>query len=296
MNAEEARTRVAEMIRQSSAGRLQDAEDLCSSVISGLPRSGEGAEELYAAYDWLVGLRWNQRRTGRALRVFRQYVEDCAPRCDPAYDQAYYDALVATGTSPAPLRRRLRFHSLVQLLREALPIEGLVAECGCYRGLSSHLLCSTLKSANAGFDGGGYRIFDSFQGLSAWRPEDTIEDTSPDADMLRRLGPGHFAASVHEVKAALAGFPRIEFFPGWIPQAFPDELGARYRFVHVDVDLYQPTRDSLEYFYPRLATGGILVCDDYNWPGARKAIESFCAGACVALETTPRAQAVLRKT
>src|SRR5688572_31529904 len=42
-----------------------------------------------------------------------------------------------------------------------------------------------------------------------------------------------------------------------------------------DVDVYQPTRDSLEYFYPRLVTGGILVCDDYGWPGARKAVDDF---------------------
>jgi O-methyltransferase len=240
-------------------------------------------------------VRVNQWRMARALRVFRQYIDDCAPRCDPAYDQAYYDALVATQTSPTPLKRRLRFYSLVQLLREALPLEGVVAECGCYRGLSSYLLCTTLKSANAGFDGRGYRIFDSFQGLSARQPEDTIEDTAPDADILKRLGTGHFAVSVKEVKAGLAAFPRIEFFPGWIPDAFPDEPGARYRFVHLDVDLYQPTRDSLDYFYPRLAPGGILVCDDYNWPGARKAIEDFCARMRIALETTPHMQAVLRK-
>jgi len=49
-------------------------------------------------------------------------------------------------------------------------------------------------------------------------------------------------------------------------------------FVHIDVDLYQPTLAALEYFYPRLAAGGIIVCDDYgslSFPGAYKAVEEF---------------------
>ena len=66
-----------------------------------------------------------------------------------------------------------------------------------------------------------------------------------------------------------------------------------YRFVHLDVDLYQPTRDSFDYFYPRLIKGGIIVCDDYNWPGARKAIEEACARFGATFAVTPYLQAVL---
>ena len=105
--------------------------------------------------------------------------------------------------------------------------------------------------------------------------------------------PGHFAATLDVVKQSLAAFPNIEYFPGWIPQAFPDETVSRYRFVHVDVDLYQPTRDSIEYFYPRLVPGGIIVSDDYSWPGARKAIEEFCTGSGVEFKTTPHTQAYI---
>jgi hypothetical protein len=76
----------------------------------------------------------------------------------------------------------------------------------------------------------------------------------------------------------LSEFPFVSVMPGWIPARF-DEVGDRaFAFVHVDVDLYQPTRDSLEFFFPRLAAGGALVVDDYNWarfPGARTAVDEF---------------------
>jgi len=50
--------------------------------------------------------------------------------------------------------------------------------------------------------------------------------------------------------------------------------------VHVDVDLFEPTAARLEFFYPRLVSGGMIVCDDYGFttcPGARKACDDFCA-------------------
>ena len=292
MNAEEARKQLGEAARHREAGRLDEAGSLYSAVISGLPRNGEGQQELFNAYEELIRIRGREGRAARALRLFRQYVDDCAPACDQAYDQMYHDGLLATKTPPVPLRRRQRFHALVQLFREALRLDGMIAECGCFRGLSSFLLCSTLKLAHGGFDGSGYRIFDSFMGLSEPRPEDAIADTDPDAEEIRGTArAGRLAAPLDHVKAALSPFPRIEYFPGWIPQAFPNEPGARYRFVHVDVDLYQPTRDSLEYFFPRMVPGGIIVCDDYGWPGARKAVEEFCARAGVPFKTTTHQQA-----
>jgi len=35
-----------------------------------------------------------------------------------------------------------------------------------------------------------------------------------------------------------------------------------FLFVHVDVDLYEPTRDSIAFFYPRMNLGAVSLCDD----------------------------------
>ena len=291
MNVEQAKNLIEEMAREFSAGNLDRVEDICTSVISGLPRDGEGRTELILVYGVLMEIRAGRGRLLRAFRVFKQYLADCAPACDAAYDEIYYNGLITTQTPPAPLERRERFFTLVQLFRDALPLQGLVAECGCFRGLSSYLLCSFLKRADSSFGGQGYRVFDSFAGLSVPQPEDAIGGSDPESLRLRQMTrPGRFAAKLEEVKTVLGAFPRVEFFPGWIPDAFPDDPGARYRFVHLDVDLYQPTRDSLLYFYPRMVPGGIIVSDDYNWPGARKAIDDFCARVNIGFKTTPHGQ------
>jgi hypothetical protein len=133
--------------------------------------------------------------------------------------------------------------------------------------------------------------------LSAPGPEDVIaeDDGSSEAGRLRKMTrPGHFAAKLEDVKEALAEFPGIEFHPGWIPQSFVGQPKRRYRFVHVDVDLYDPTRACFEYFWPRLIPGGLMVCDDFVWPGSRRAVEEFGNGAAM-WQVTPQQQAVFRK-
>jgi hypothetical protein len=223
-------------------------------------------------------------------RVFSQYVAQFSEP-DGQFDDLYLEGLFVTGTPPKPLRRRDRFRRLLQEFGRVLLLQGLVAECGCASGLSSFLLCSRLKQHDRSFDGTGYEVYDSFQGLSEPQPKDALE---PGADELvaQSLVAGKFAFSIERVQQSLSGFPKVTYGPGWIPQAFPKDE-RQYRFVHVDVDLYQPTRDSLEYFWPRLVPGGVLVCDDYNWSGAKRAVEEFAAESRAKFSVTPHTQAVI---
>lgn len=207
----------------------------------------------------------------------------------------YNAALRASGARPVPFERRARFRTLASLLASTSEVDGEVVECGCFAGMSSFMLCSILRAERPQFDGTGYHIYDSFKGLSDPMPEDDVLDDLPGARRLRTMSrPGHFRASLETVRSNLAAFPNISYHPGWIPYAFPDEHSRRYRFVHVDVDLHDPTWDSLEYFYPRMTAGGLIVSDDYSWPGARRAIEDFCSERKIEFIVTSTEQAVLK--
>ena len=199
-----------------------------------------------------------------------------------AFNDLYHRGLAVTQTWNSPRRRR-RFFQLVGLVEQCAELEGECAECGCWRGLSSFLICSTLQRRDALFNGSGYHIFDSFEGLSEPTPEDR---GTGQASM--------FSASLDEVRRNLARFPNITFHPGWIPESFAGLPERRYRFVHVDVDLFEPTNGAIQYFAPRLVSGGVLVCDDFDWPGARKAIEDYCAAKGISFSTTDSNQAVIR--
>jgi hypothetical protein len=92
---------------------------------------------------------------------------------------------------------------------------------------------------------------------------------------------GEFALSEKEYNAVLEHFERsyVLICKGFSPEVF-EYIAAetRFSFVHIDVDLYQSVRDALDYFYPRLVHGGIMVFDDYGFPstpGAKMAIDEW---------------------
>jgi hypothetical protein len=86
----------------------------------------------------------------------------------------------------------------------------------------------------------------------------------------------------------------IVIHAGWIPDCFSEVVDRSFCFVHIDVDLYEPTLASLEFFGSRMVPGGIIVCDDYGFetcPGARRAGDEFAAARAIRSCTCPRDRA-----
>ncbi|MDR0746977.1 MAG: TylF/MycF family methyltransferase [Helicobacteraceae bacterium] len=161
--------------------------------------------------------------------------------------------------------------TLKQLLRLTASIEGDTAECGVFKGASSYLICaSNDKLAQAKGERRTHHIFDSFEGVSA--------PSEGDNDYWTK---GDLCASEETARENLSEFiDRVRFYKGWIPTRFEEVKDRRFCFVHIDVDMHDPTRDSIAFFYDRTNTGGIILCDDYGspfCPGATKACDDFLA-------------------
>ena len=163
-----------------------------------------------------------------------------------------------------------RCFTLQSAIRSLRHVEGDVAECGVRHGKSTVFLLEADRARRQ------YHLFDSFEGLSEPTAEDAIAGTGQ-----AYWSKGDIAAPEAEARANLAEYPNVNIHPGWIPDTFAAVAQARFAFVHVDVDLYQPTLDSLRFFWPRLVPEGLLICDDYGFatcPGARRAVDEFFSG------------------
>jgi O-methyltransferase len=170
--------------------------------------------------------------------------------------------------------RRERHHTLFNLVYRAHISSADVAECGCFRGLSAYQIASSLKIR--GFKNIFY-IFDSFEGLSEYGVNDSFNGEIKDLEKRRK----HFACDENVVRANLREFDFIKYMKGWIPARFQEVSKRKFSFVHIDVDLYSPIKESLEFFYPRMIPGGFIVFDDYGclaFPGAKKAVDEFMIG------------------
>ena len=150
------------------------------------------------------------------------------------------------------------------------------------------------------YTGEGFHLIDSFKGFSRPQPEDFIPVKlgSNKAGSAPAFMEGDAAASFEQVQRVFRDFPDIGFHRGYIPDIFSRLPDTPWAFVHVDVDLHEPTLASLEYFYPRTVNGGVIICDDYGsklFPGARKAWDGYCEERNIPFVVLETGQSVLFK-
>ena len=55
---------------------------------------------------------------------------------------------------------------------------------------------------------------------------------------------------------------QIKLVKGFFHDSLPKFKGTKVSFLHLDVDLYQSYKETLEYFWPRVSTGGVILFDE----------------------------------
>ena len=190
----------------------------------------------------------------------------------------YFESLEkANNNKNDNFKKRYRFFSLWQLVQHSLKTSANFnfAECGCFKGQSSYIISSLLKTNNFK---NNFFIFDSFEGLSEYNDVDRKLKNKTVTSVEENRRRKSFTSDFTKVSKLLDPFNFVKIYKSWIPSDFEKVKDIKFQFVHIDVDLYQPTYDSLEFFFPRLVDGGIIVCDDYNFsdfPGAKVAWDEY---------------------
>lgn len=149
-------------------------------------------------------------------------------------------------------------YTVLSLARTMSKLPGAFAEVGVYQGGTAKLMCEAKGDKPL-------LLFDTFEGL----PPDSEHDPGCHKEH-------EFACSLEDVQAYLAGYEGVTYHKGVFPDSTAGVPEQRYAFVHFDVDLYEGTRACLEYFYPRMVPGGVLLSHDYGMlAGVAKAFDDF---------------------
>jgi O-methyltransferase len=161
-----------------------------------------------------------------------------------------------------------------RLRREAVP--GAFAEVGVYKGHSARILHAMGTERTL-------HLFDTFEGF---RRADLQEESGEAAGYT----PHHFAdTQVAMVLRRIGGGDRVVVHKGDFASTCSQAAGEIFALVNIDADLYNPTKAALEFFYPRLSPGGVILVHDHNhrWEGVRKAVEEFLRGIPETLAAIP---------
>jgi O-methyltransferase len=145
-------------------------------------------------------------------------------------------------------------------------LEGSVAELGVYKGKFARFI-------NDYFPDRSFYLFDTFKGF---------DDRDVKVELKDQLSSGTQDFGNTSVKMVLDSLPHPE---KCIPKVgfFPETakgVDDSFVFVSLDADLFEPIYAGLQFFYPKLVSGGYIFIHDFNnrnYRGSRKAVEQFCA-------------------
>jgi O-methyltransferase len=247
--------------------------------------------ELKARVAAVESSRWWRLRPRVALQRLRARDGDAAVEQGPAEPHAFpldfeeQDIELYRRVAPFTMTTPPRIYALVRAVEyvSARAIPGAVVECGVWRGGSMMAVALTLL--RLGVTDRDLYLFDTFSGMTAPTEEDVRHSGERAADLLADESPDSdiwAIASLDDVREAVlgVGYPaeRIHFVEGPVEETLPADAPDEIALLRLDTDWYASTKHELVHLYPRLASGGVLILDDYGyWQGARRAVDEYVA-------------------
>ena len=171
--------------------------------------------------------------------------------------------------------------------RRIVGLPGAIVEVGVFKGASLIRLATFREVTESPYSRPiiGFDAFGSFPVLG----------DAADAAYIERFqaASGH-GISQSELERALEvkGFRNVELVAGDLTKTVGAYLEThpelRIALLHIDVDVYEPTRSALEALWTRIVRGGIVMLDDYGTvAGETRAVEEFFADQDVLIEKPP---------
>ncbi len=159
------------------------------------------------------------------------------------------------------------FEALQQGVADIAEVPGAIAEFGCGSGQTALKLVEAIQETQADRQ---LLLFDSFVGM----PEATsdVDQANPRLQRGDWVKGNCYAVDARLMTELLVArqFHQYQLFEGWFEQTLPSlSTTQQLALVHLDCDLYQSTREVLDYVFRHqlLSPGAILLFDDWDCNG-----------------------------
>jgi hypothetical protein len=160
-------------------------------------------------------------------------------------------------------------------LKKTKDVDGSIIECGIFKGTSFVNICAVREIFEIEHKKAiGFDFFDDFE----YSEDDHDEDLTEYRSFISQAGKSGISAEDLKDIMKMKGFDNYELVKGDISKTMESYSKGIdcISFINIDVDLYRPTKKSIEYLYPKLSVGGIMLLDDYDiFPGATRAVHEY---------------------
>ena len=206
--------------------------------------------------------------------------------CDFTKDPQFQAAYASGERQQAMDGIRWRTHVALWAAFHAKQLEGDFVECGVNRGFLSMSIMTYLDFNS--MPDRQFFLFDTYSGLV---PEMVTDE---DSAAYRN----DYEECYEFVRSSFADFPNVNIVRGPVPDTLPSANISKVAYLSIDMNCTQPEIDALEFFWPLMTNGGVIVLDDYGFPGheAQKAgADRVAESVGVKVLTLPTGQGLLIK-
>jgi len=159
-------------------------------------------------------------------------------------------------------------------------------ECGVADGVSSFFLLSEVDSRKDLFDKCSLHLYDSWD---AMKSEHLLNSERDHEGRYKEL-------DIERTKRNLSKFKTLTtFHKGYIPKSLLEKPNSpdSICYLHIDLNSSKATLGALEFFYPRLVKGGVILFDDYagiGYEDTKETVDKFFSDKPGLLQKIPTGQ------
>ena len=163
--------------------------------------------------------------------------------------------------------------------------ENNFVECGVGDGMTTFF---ALKEISRRFTNSNFKMY-LYDSWDSMKEEDLAKSEITNIGRYSNL-------NVERTKKNLIDFQNnLIYNVGYIPDSFSASSPDKIIYLHIDLNSTKPTIDALNFFFPRLLEGGIIIFDDYGntgYPDTKKQIDEFFKNKPGVLMKSPTGQAI----
>ena len=155
---------------------------------------------------------------------------------------------------PYTLVDKYRCFELWSLVEQSKKLDGSLIEIGVWKGGTGALIAR--KARLTGINAPVY-LCDTFSGVVKASGKDSKYKGGEHADTTRQI--------VEQLLDDL-GLTKVTILEGVFPEQTAHIIKeSKFRFCHIDVDVYQSAKDIIDWIWDKMSLGGIIVYDDYGF-------------------------------
>jgi O-methyltransferase len=208
---------------------------------------------------------------------------------DERYERAYQRGMMSGHRFGSNLDIRWRIAVTVWAASHGTKLPGDFVECGVNTGIFSLAICDYVDFNSTGKT---FYLFDTFRGI----PQEQITQSE---EHMRGVHANYYSEDCYAlVQKNFAPFSNVKLVRGPVPDTLTDVPIENVAYLSIDMNIAYPEKAALDFFWPKLVTGALVVLDDYAWHGheaQRDAVNDFARRVGATVLTLPTGQGLMIK-